>query len=320
MDIKQLRYFVAIVEEGSLSGAAARIGVAQPSLSQHVKTLEGRLGAELLVRSSKGVTATDAGNILVQRAREILAAVESATEEVRLAGSEPAGRVAFGLPSSVSMVLSVPLAERVRAEFPSIHLRAVEAMSGFIRDWLQDQSIDMAVLYDVASLRTLHARLLMTEDLHFFASPAAWPLDTEPGQPVALGRLRELDLVLPSGSHGLRILIDRFARSHAVQLNVVLEMDSLTQIKVLVARGSACTILAPASAVDSRLKGELVSAPIIDPVIRRPVYLVRNPARINTRASREVETLAIAVIEDLVVSGAWQATLVSDTAACTTAP
>ena len=310
MDLKQLRYFVAIVEEGSLSRAASCIGVAQPSLTQHIKNLEDRLGVELLVRSSKGVTVTEAGQTLLTHAKAIMTSVEQATESVRLAGTEPYGKVSFGLPSSVSMVLSVPLAERVRQDLPKVNLRAVEAMSGFIRDWLHDQSIDLGILYDVAALRNMQTRLLMTEDLHFYAPQNHWPLKTAPGEPVSLTALASIELVLPSSNHGLRALIERFCRTHGVQLNVVIEMDSLTQIKMLVSRGSVSTILAPASAQDFVDKKELSSAPITDPTITRPVYLVRNPARVSTRADREVENMAVEVIKQLVLDGVWTARLV----------
>lgn len=309
MDIKHLRYFVAIVEAGSMSGAASRIGVAQPSLSEHVKNLEYELGSELFTRTSKGVCITLAGEILLTRAEEILAAVESAKEEVRQSGTEPYGKVSFGLPSSVSMVLSVPLAEKVRMDLPKVNLRAVGSMSGFVRDWLIDKSIDMAVLYDINALNNMKARELMTEDLQFLSSPANWPLKTPPGEAVELRELASQELVLPSTNHGLRALIERFSHEHSIKLNVVLEMDSLAQIKMLVSRGSASTILAPASAQDYIEKGELVTAPIINPIIRRPVYLVRNPAKTSTRASREVETMAIHVIRDLVERGIWPAQL-----------
>jgi len=87
-------------------------------------------------------------------------------------------------------------------------------------------------------------------------------------------------------------------------------MDSLTQIKTLVSRGSICTILAPASVEENRRRGELVSAPIVSPVIRRPVYLVRNPTGKTTRAGREVESLVVRVVGELVNDGTWQADLV----------
>ena len=307
MDVRQLRYFIAIVEDGSVSAAAARIGIAQPSLSQHIRSLEDRLGVELLVRSSRGVTPTEAGRLLEVRAREILDAIARTKEEVGLAGTVPRGRVSLGLPSSVSMVLSVPLAEAVRRELPEVNLRVVEAMSGFIRDWLRDGSIDLGVLYDVEALRHMQTRLLMTERLHLFAGRAGWPLATPPGEPVRLADAAALELVLPSTNHGLRALIERHARDAGIGLRTVVEMDSLAQIKRLVARGTVHTILARASVEDAVGAGELAGAPIVEPEIRRPIHLVRNPERVGTRAAREVEALAVRVIRELVEAGTWEA-------------
>ncbi|GAB5468425.1 MAG: LysR substrate-binding domain-containing protein [Rhodospirillales bacterium] len=304
-----MRYFLVIAEQGSLASAAARIGIAQPSLSQQVKHLEDRLETELLVRTSRGVTLTEAGATLLRHAEQIVAAVDRAEEQVRLAGSEPSGSVVFGFPSSVSMVLSVPLAETLHVEFPLIKFRAVDAMSGFIKDWLEDKSIDLAFLYGVNDLRNMESHFLLNEDLCFYATHDDWPLETPPGEPTPLSALTKFDMVLPSPNHGLRTLIDRFCKSSGNHLNVVIEMDSLAQIKSLVSRGSAFTILAPAAAYDYESKGELLSAPIVDPVIRRPVFLVRNPEKLVTRASREVERLTIDIVKELVNRGIWKGQL-----------
>lgn len=293
MDIKQLRYFIAIAEEGSLSGAAQRVNVAQPSLSQHVLSLERELGVQLLERSPRGVSMTQSGEILLSHAREIARSLELAVEAVRQSGSEPVGDVSFGLPSSVSMVLSVPLAETVRLNVPKVRLRAIEAMSGFIQTWLEDLSIDLGILYDIGSVRHLSHEQLMTEELHFFSAPDAWPFDTAPGSPVRLADLTDIELVLPSPHHGLRTMIDRFTRSAGVRLNVATEMDALSQIKAMASRGSGYTILAPAAAFDFVQRAELVMAPIVEPRMVRPVYLVRNPAKPVTAASREVERIKI---------------------------
>lgn len=307
LDVKQLRYFIAIAEEGSLSAAAQRVNVAQPSLSQHVLSLERDLGVKLLERSPRGVSLTQAGEVLLSHAREIVSALENAVEAVRRSGSEPMGEVAFGLPSSVSMVLSVPLAETVRLELPKVRLRAIEAMSGFILTWLEDQSIDLGILYDISSVRHLTHQKLMTEDLFFFSAPDAWPFETRAGSAVRLAELAPVELVLPSKHHGLRTMIDRFTRSHGVQLNVATEMDALSQIKTMVSRGSGYTILAPAAAIDFVERGELIMAPIIEPRMTRPVYLVRNPGKPVTTASRELERITVEVIRDLVARGIWRA-------------
>lgn len=307
MDIKQLRYFIAIAEEGSLSAAAQRVSVAQPSLSQHVISLERELGVQLLERSPRGVSLTQSGQLLLSHAQQIARAMETAIDAVRQSGGDAVGEVSFGLPSSVSMVLSVPLAETVRIELPKVRLRAVEAMSGFIQTWLEDQSIDLGILYDISAVRHLTHTLLMTEELYFFAAPDAWPFASPPGSPVRLADLAPVEMVLPSRHHGLRTMIDRYTRSQGVTLTVATEMDALPQIKTMVSRGSGYTILAPAAAIDFVERGELVMAPITAPRMARPVYLVRNPAKPMSRASAEAERITIDVIGDLVRRGIWKA-------------
>jgi len=305
VDIKQLKYFIAIAEEGSLSAASARLHVAQPSLSQHVIKVEQELGVTLIERSSRGIVLTDSGQILLKHAREICASMDICRESVRQSGGTPRGEVSFGLPSSISMVLSVPLAETVLVELPQVRLRAIEAMSGFIRIWLEDQTIDLGFLYEVEELKHCDVRQLMAEDLHFFSAPDNWPLQTPPGTPVPLKDILPLDLILPSQRHGLRHTIERYGRSLGKPFNVVIEMDALNQIKELVVRGSGYTILAPVAAHDRVQRGELVMSRIVEPVMSRPVYLVRNQAKPMTEACRAVERITIDVVEDLVRRKIW---------------
>lgn len=309
MEIKQIKSFIAIAEHGSLASAAEAIGMAQPSISVQLKKLEGRLGADLCIRSPQGVTLTDAGVIFLERAHEIIDAVERAKFDVNQAGKNPSGKVIFGFPSSVSMVLSVPLAETIRLQFPELRLRAVDAMSGFIKEWLEEKTIDIAILYETSGLKNAQTTMLLEEDLHFYSPPDDWPFDGPPGTPIALRDLADIELVLPSKSHGLRMLIDRVCRAEGCTMNVAVEMDSLSQIKSLVSRGSAYTILAPAAANDFEARGELVSSVITDPRISRPVYLVRNPKHVRTRAALEVERATIEVVEDLVKREIWRGRL-----------
>lgn len=306
MDIKQLRYFIAIAEEGSLSAASHKLRVAQPSLSQHVINLENELEVKLLDRSPRGVSLTEAGTLLLEHARGISTSVDHCREVVRQSGGVPSGSVAFGFPPSISMVLSVPLAETVRVELPNVRLRAIEAMSGFIKTWVEDETVDLGFVYDIEGKRHFNATHLLDETLHFFSAPDAWPLDTAPGSPVPFEKIQNLDLVLPSAHHGLRSAVERYAAEVGIVLNVVIEMDALTQIKELVARGSGYTILSPAAAVGSVNRGELIGSPIVRPALIRPIYLVRNPARPQSHACREVERITMSVVQDLVKRGIWE--------------
>jgi LysR family nitrogen assimilation transcriptional regulator len=305
MDIRQLRCFLATVEEGSLSAAALRLQLAQPSLSQQVAKLEEELGVQLLVRTPRGVTPTDSGQALANHARAILEALSLAEQDVRHFSGEPQGVVSVGLPSSLSMVLSVPLAETVRHDYPKISLRLVEAMSGDIRSWLGENAIDLGFLYDVQQLRDLASRPLFEEQLFLVAAPDNWSASTD--QAVSLSEAAKLPLVLPSRRHGLREMIERHARSKNVSLNVVLEIDALTQIKALVARASAYTILAHAAVIDEVERGNLILVPVVDPEMIRIVSLVRNPNRVVTRASLEVEKLVTMLIRELMQRRRWRA-------------
>jgi LysR family nitrogen assimilation transcriptional regulator len=305
MDIRQLRCFLATVEEGSLSAAALKLQLAQPSLSQHVARLEEELGVQLLIRTPRGVTPTESGQALANHARSILEALALAEQDVRHFAGEPRGVVSIGLPSSLSMVLSVPLAETVRNDYPKISLRLVEAMSGDIRSWLGESSIDLGFLYDVQQLRDLASRPLFEEQLYLVSAPDNWPHDAE--KPISLTEAAKLPLVLPSRKHGLREMIERHARAKNLSLNVALEIDALTQIKALVARASAYSILAHAAVLDEVEKGDLILVPIHEPEMIRVVSLVRNPNRVVTRASLEVERLATELIRELMQRRNWRA-------------
>lgn len=309
MDIRHLRYFIAISEAASLSAASLRLGVAQPSLSQHVIRLEEELGVALVVRSPRGIQLTAEGHLLAAHARGIVQSLDACVAEIKALDGVARGTVAFGMPPSVSMVMSVPLAETVRVEFPQVRLQAIEAMSGFIKGWIEDGTVDLGFLYDLERKQHFTARHVLDEELCFFSAPDAWPLDLLPGAPVPLRRLEGLDLILPSPMHGLRKAIERYAGAAGVALNVVIEMDAMTQIKELVARGSGYTIFAPAAAYDFVARGDLVKSPVIEPVMARPVYLASNPAHPVTGARRAVEGLVLEVARDLVRRGIWEGRL-----------
>ncbi len=308
MDIRHLRYFLAIAEAPSISAAAQAIGVAQPSLSQHLHRMEAELAVKLVERSARGTQLTDEGRILVEHAREICGSLERCIADMRELGGGIRGRVGFGMPPSCSMIMSVPLAETVRLELPGVRLRAVETMSGYLKAWLLDGTVDIAFLYDLKDMPGAISTHVLNEELFFYSAPDAWPLGTPPGAPVPLAALQGLEMILPSA--GLRSLIEDFCASNDVRLNVVIEMDAMTQIKELVARGSGYTIFAPVAAQDFVKRGELLRAPIVQPTMTRPVHLVRSPVGVTTRACRAVETATLDVARELVRRGIWEGVLV----------
>jgi LysR family nitrogen assimilation transcriptional regulator len=313
VDIRQLRYFVAIADQHSMSLASEKLGVAQPSLSHHIMRIEEELGVQLLVRSTRGVTLTENGSRLYEHARNIIQAVEVAVADLRDQAGDLCGPVSFAFPSSVSNVLTVPLVETVRNEFPKIVPRAMDATSGQIQTWLSDGSIDFGILYEGNCARDLHVLPLLVETLYLVAAHDAWKGEIgKTGvakEAVSLKDCGGLALVLPHREQGLRELLERFAEAEDVRLEVVMEMDSLSRIKTLVSRGSGYSILAHAAVHEELERGELVLVPIRDPPMHRTVSLATNPSRPAKRAAKEVERLTRDIVAELVRKGYWRGEL-----------
>ncbi|MFD1984244.1 LysR family transcriptional regulator [Mesorhizobium newzealandense] len=212
MDLRQLRYFSKVVESGSFSKAATQLHVAQPALSQHVRHMEEELGLALLHRGPHGVSATEAGTRLMVHAKRILAEFAEINDSVRGAAIAPRGEVRFGLPGTVSELLAAPLIEAARERFPEVRIRIVEAMSGYILEWLKRGEVDLAMIYATSDPRGLAVHHGLSEEICLFAAP----VDSRPA-PTCQALLWSfvtslgLPLVVPGPGHGLRELIEAVA-------------------------------------------------------------------------------------------------------------
>jgi LysR family transcriptional regulator, nitrogen assimilation regulatory protein len=316
MDIRHLRYFIVIAQSRSMSAAAEQLRVAQPSLTQHIKRIEEELGVKLLMRSTRGVTVTEEGLKFLDHAREIVSRLDLAVSDIQHTSENIIGRINLGLPSITSHALGVPLIETIRHDFPKISLRVVEAMSGHVQNWLAEGVLDMALLLDVNELRHMQVRPLVKDRLYLIAGCDSWPVNTGGNGiadvPVTLRECSKLDLILSSRGHGLRETVERSARNAGLSLNTVLEVDSLYQIKHLVARGSGFTILPHVAIAEDVATGSLICVPISEPDVFCTTYLAIDPLRTQTRAGRCVTDTVELVVPELVVNGRWDAVLIED--------
>jgi LysR family nitrogen assimilation transcriptional regulator len=253
MDIRSLRYFVAIIDQGSLTRAAELVCVAQPALSQQLAGLEAECGVQLVQRGPKGVKATEAGKSLYRNARTILKQMESARAEVRLAGTDISGGVAIGLPTTAASAFGMPLIHEVRARYPHVRLQLFESMSGYIAELLNNNRLDFAILFRDTASRSVEPEPLASEALYLIGQLPASVASGRRGSrqaadSVPIKSLAGLPLVLPSGSQGLREEVERAFSRAGVALNVVADLDSLTFLRAAAREGLACTIL-PASSL-----------------------------------------------------------------------
>lgn len=297
MDTRKLRYFLAIVEEGSFSRAAGRLNVAQPALSLHVRRMEEDLGTPLLVREPQGVRVTEAGDLLARRARAVLAELDRTEDELRSFGREPSGTVRIGLPGTISGILSVPLIAETRSRYPRIKLIIAEAMSGFVRDWLHEGRVELAVLYAELREAGIRSEILLREDLFLLTPPGA------PASRQGPEALKDLPLILPSNAHGLRKMIEGDLRG--VALDPVIEVDSYASIKKLVAAGYGCSVLPYHTVVEEVAQGALQAMPFADPGLSRHAYLAYVSSRPLTGAAEAVSLLLKEVVASLIRDETW---------------
>jgi LysR family nitrogen assimilation transcriptional regulator len=293
MDLRQLGFFVRIVESGNFSRAAKSLNVAQPSLSQRIKDLERELGVDLLHRSPTGVKPTDVGTIVADRARSILKQVDHLKTEVRGQAATPTGNVTVGLPTTMALHLTVPLVQQVREKLPGINLHVTEGMSGHIQEWVLSGRIDVAILYSADPVPGLELELLLTEDLYLIA--ARRKHQNSPAS-LTLADVADFPLVLPGRDHGLRRNIERAALDAKVTLNVPVEVDSLPHMKRLVVDGALFTILPWAACREEIRTERVVARRIVAPVLRRPVVLAVARDRPLSLAGHSIRELTATLV------------------------
>src|SRR5882762_10452799 len=167
VNLRRLRYFVKIVDIGSLTQAAEVLHIAQPALSQQLITLESEFQQQLLVRTKRGVTATEAGATLYRHAQLILRQYEQAQADVKSAGQTLSGSVSVGLaPGTGASALSLPLLTSVRARHPDILLYINENFGTTLSELIMNGRMDMAVLYGFKTLPGLDYMPLQNEQMY----------------------------------------------------------------------------------------------------------------------------------------------------------
>lgn len=241
MELRQLRYFVRAVELGSMSRAALDLDLAQSALSQQVSRLESELSTRLLQRSSKGVVPTEAGLAFFREAQLTLRHAEQAAraaQQARLAGT-----VSVGLASTTASVLGVPLMRAMRERYPDVRLHMVESMSGHLTSMLNSRLLDLAVLFDTGVARRWSVMPLLEEKL-FLIGPLRPQEGTVRLRPntTRMAQLKEVSLILPTGSHGLRSTLDAAFLRARFKPHLVAEIDSLALLMDTVSAGVGSTV------------------------------------------------------------------------------
>ncbi|MDX8497821.1 LysR substrate-binding domain-containing protein [Mesorhizobium sp. VK4C] len=302
MELSQLRTLIHVAELGSLSKAADRLHIAQPALSRQVRMLEEELGFALFLRHGRGMVLSEQGNQVLAHAVRVLAEIDEIRATATPADAPLTGEVAIGLPPTVADIISLPLAAAFGAAHPKAKLRLVSAYTGYLLDWLHRGEIDVAVLYDPRTARSLRSRPLLLENL-FLIGPSDAGFSTVRAVPFA--SLAGKRLLLPSMKHGLRIIVERCAAETGITLDVGVEADTYYVLKDLVRNGHGWTILPLAPIHAAVAAGLLTAAPLIDPVPVRRLILAYPADRPASRLARFAGEAIEDTARDLVERAVW---------------
>lgn len=296
MSLRRLKYFVKIVDVGSLTLASDVLYVAQPSLSQHIATLEVEFGQQLLIRTAKGVTPTEAGKILYRHAQTILKQLDQARAEVGSASAALKGKVSVGLaPGTAASRLALPLLRAVRSRHPEVVLHLNENFGTTLAEQISDGRMDMAVLYAHKPVSGLSLTPLLHEEL-VLVTPAGVPL---PRAQVSLQEAANLGLLMLRPSNEIRRLVDEAFLQARCTPRVVAEIESIPTLINAVTGGVGATVL-PLSA--ARLVGQACHSRlsrISDPISRVSLALCTSDRLAMSPAAAAVKVILMELAEDL---------------------
>ena len=298
LEVRHLRYFVAIVDAGSFSRAATQVGVAQPALSQQIAQLEDILGAQLLLRSRAGVKPTASGAALYRHAEAILRMVSETKDAVIGSGMKISGRVRLGLPSSIAVVLADALVTAVRERFPLVNLELHENPSAYLEPQLRNEHVDLSVLVETVADGGVHLTPLVNESLFYVTAKQVRgaPL----GGTMSLEALAHVPLVLTTSATTLRqMLNDGFLRSEVSPV-VYAEVSSIPTMLLFV--GGEVGTIVPGSAIAGRPD---LYAYAIKPEICRRASLAHSTAAPLSAASEQVHSILLETVKDLVTTCRW---------------
>lgn len=308
MDELKLRSFLTVAESGSISQAAARLGIAQPSLSQQLLRIEDELGVKVFTRTSQGVTLTRAGQMFQEHAQRILGAMRDAREEVRRYDTKVCGEFSLGIPHSTDLLLGLPLLTEIHRRFPAVSLKIRNDISERLKVLLEQGKLDMAILFRAERIRNLSVKRLVEETLFLVGPPNAFGEVDKFGiakQQLHISELAHKDLILPAYSNNWRKFFVSEIENHAKELRIWAEIDSFPHIKTLIRNGCGYSLLPYTAVSQELLLGELVAARLDGINLTRSVWLARNRMQPANRAACQIENIIIRMVEQLVQENKW---------------
>lgn len=299
MDLRSISYFVRIADAGSVTLAAAQLGVAQSALSRQVRLLESEIGMPLLLRQPRGVRLTGAGVQFLEHCQRVIREITLLKEEMRVRKEVPRGGVVLGIPPTLAPLLLPGSIERAQQQCPDVVLRVVEGYSTILFDALLTGQIDVAILMNPPASRALTLRPLVSEPIVVLMPPGSGAARSF----VTMAELAALPLIVTAA---VRAIIEDQLRRVNLKPNIQIEVSAIEAIRRVLLRGSGVTAL-PISVFHEDIRaGRIAAYAIADGDFQRTLYLAYPAKFRHTAAVEEISQILVAETNTLVDLGAFE--------------
>lgn len=292
MRLRQLTSFVRVCELGSITRAAAELNVAQPALGLQIRGLEHEFGAALVVRTSRGVSPTPAGEIVLAWARETLNRTGQVRQRVREAqGDQVTASVTIGLTPSLTLLLARAIVEQTYDA--GLKVKIVEGLSHSLAEWVTDDRIDFGLVFGAFNLKGIQTVPVLRERL-FYASAAGGG-----DAPITLAEVLNQPLALPDEQNSIRHMIEAAAREIDMPVIGSHEVGSLQAAREIAGSGKAGAIAPFGGVAADRRSGELSVRLITEPTVERTLYMMRKQDRAPSRTETMLATIIYEALREI---------------------
>jgi LysR family transcriptional regulator, nitrogen assimilation regulatory protein len=303
LDIRQIRYFIRVVDTGSLSRAATSLRLSQPALGLQIRKLERELGCPLLFRHSRGIVPTEDGRTIYDRFVSILREIDDTPQYVSSRSGPVQGPVALGVTASMGLALVPALVALAASELPKVQLRLVDGVSDDILSGVESGDFELGISGMRRDNGHLSCEPLMVEDV-FLIVPRGHHAASD--RPIRLAEVARYPLVLPTTNHPIRQLFDEQLRKNNLTVEPQFELDSVILRKEMVLQSGKLTVL-PFSAMHYEIaNGSVYARAIEKPRVSHTMHLVSSARRPPTHAMLAIKQLIHRLVEQLICSERWQ--------------
>jgi LysR family cyn operon transcriptional activator len=283
MELRALKYLIAVAEHGNFTRAAEALHVSQPALSQQILQMEDRLDAVLLDRSGRTVKVTEAGQAYIAHARRALFELESGRRAIHDVGDLSRGAVRLAMTPTFTAYLIGPLVAAFHARFPAIKVNVLEMSMDTIAAAIEADEVDLGIAFELARCADIESVPLFTESLRVVVA------DHHPWagrESLDVQSLAEGELALLSKNFVTRVHIDNYLQASQVAPKVAVEVNTISALVEIVRHSNLLTILPEAIAGQA---AGLRNLPLAPPPPPRTVMLLRRKGAYQSAATRALE-------------------------------